>query len=106
MAPSLFVSGSRIQALHQHFISFVVLSDDQLNKRYGYSAGGKDYNCLVLFVDETIAHCLKSNVYDMFSAVVSLGSYILTICPGQLCFDSYFCNLERFLSCVCPSYSL
>ena len=35
------VFGSRIQTLYQHFMRFVVRSDDQLNKRYGRSAAGK-----------------------------------------------------------------
>ena len=96
MAPYIFVYGSRIQVLHQHFIRFVVRSDDQLNKRYGRSAGGKDYDCLILSVYETTDHCLKPNVYDMLSAAIFLGSYILTICKGHLCFDcAIYCNLEH-----------
>ena len=84
MAPSIFVYGSKIQVLYQHFIRFVVRSDDLLDKYYGRSAGGKDYDCLILPVHETTDHCLKSNVCHMLSAAISFGSYILTISDSYL----------------------
>ena len=49
-----------------------------------------EYYCLIVSVHETANHRLKSNVYDMLSAAISLDSYIMTICPGHAWSYCYF----------------
>ena len=89
MVSSTYVYGTRIEVLYHHLIRFVVRSGDQLNKRYGHCVSAK-YYCLIVSVHETANHRLKSNVYDMLSAAISLDSYIMTICPGHAWSYCYF----------------
>ena len=83
MAPPIYVCETRIEVLYQHFIRLVVRSDYQISKRYRRCASGK-YYYLIISVYETTDHSLKSNVYDVVSAALSLDSYMLTICPGHV----------------------
>ena len=89
MASFTYVYGTRIEVLYHHLIRFVVCWGDQLDKRYGRCVSAK-YYCLIVSVHEPANHRLKSNVYDMLSAAISLDSYIMTICPGRAWSYCYF----------------